>query len=151
MIRKFFTPLFVQTAQRDIRNFRPDMAGYQGLRSNWMKDRLCRMAAVLRERGMSMAEYAEELRTLEGKANSDNPTPALDRIVRDHAATGVKTLSVFVRDCVGGNCFPIDLRVRRQLQKYQLPEDEKLLVRMSLSLGQNPREVARIFYEVESG
>jgi hypothetical protein len=114
-----------------------------------MKDRLCAMGAILRNRGISMQEYVGELRTLERNATTENPTPALDKIVHDHGAIGVKTLSVFVRDCVGGDCFPIDLRVRRQLEKYELPLDERLLVRMSLALGQNPRELARIFYQAE--
>jgi hypothetical protein len=149
MIRKYFGPLFVLAAERKICNFRPDMKGYQGLRSNWMKGRLCRMGALLREQGISMAEYVGELRSLEKKAIAANPTPALDRIVQDHQATGIKTLSVFVRDCVGGNCFPIDLRVRRQLEKYQLPLDEKLLVRICIELRHNPRQLARTFYEAE--
>ena len=54
MIRKFFSPLFVEAAKRDIRNFRPDTPGYASLRSSWMKDRLCTMAAILRRRGCSM-------------------------------------------------------------------------------------------------
>ena len=150
MIRKFFGPLFVEAARRDIRNFRADTPGYAGLRSGWMKGRLCKMAAILRRRGCSMQEYVEELRALERGATPDSPTPALDKIVEDHEATGAKTLSVFVRDCVGGNCFPIDLRVRRQLEKYNLPNNERLLVRMSLALGRNPRELARIFYQAEA-
>lgn len=150
MIRKFFGPLFLRAAKGDIRNFRPEMTGYAGLRSQWMKDRLCMMGEVLRSRGISMAQYVDELRDLERHATPDKPTPALDRIVQDHGATGVKTLSVFVRDCVGGNSFPIDLRVRRQLEKYQLPLNEKTLVRLSLALKRNPRELARLFYEAEA-
>jgi hypothetical protein len=33
MIRKFFGPLFVDAAERDIRNFLPETAGYAGLRA----------------------------------------------------------------------------------------------------------------------
>ena len=40
--------------------------------------------------------------------------PALDEIVRDQAAAGWKTLCVFVRDCVGGNCSRIDSRVSKE-------------------------------------
>jgi hypothetical protein len=149
MIRKKFGPLFVRAANRDVRNFRPIMPEYAGLRSNWMKDRLCKMGEILRKRGMSMQQYVAELRTLERGAKADDPTPALDRIVQDHAATGIKTLSVFVRDCVGGNCFPIDLRVERQLRKYSLSLNERLLVRMCLVMEKNPRELARVFYQVE--
>jgi hypothetical protein len=149
MIRKFFGPLFVKAAKRDIRNFRSDLGGYTGLRSGWMKARLCKMGALLRRNDISMSQYVAELRRLEKKASPDNPTPALDRIVSDHGAMGVKTLSVFVRDCVGGNCFPIDSRVEKQLRKYRLPVDEILLVRMSLAIGKNPRKLARIFYEAD--
>jgi hypothetical protein len=149
MIQHFFEALFVGSAKRDVRNFRDELPGYEGLRSPWMKHRLCTMAAILRSRGISMEQYVDELRALERNASEANPTPALDKIVQDHGATGVKTLSVFVRDCVGGNCFPIDLRVKRQLEKYELPLDERLLVRLSLALGRNPRELARVFYEAE--
>src|SRR5258708_7048248 len=42
-IRKFFPTLFVHNAKRDIRNFTTDTPGYTGLRSEWMKNRLCTM------------------------------------------------------------------------------------------------------------
>lgn len=145
-IRKFFPTLFVDAAKRDVRNFRPGMAEYDGLRSGWMKTRLSKMADILHTDGLTMADYVEKLRTEEAKATSQNPTPALDTIVRDHRATGWKTLSVFVRDCVGGHCFPIDSRVARILDKHGLPHDERVLVSLSLKLGRNPRQVARLFY-----
>jgi hypothetical protein len=75
--------------------------------------------------------------------------PALDAIVADHRATGWKTLSVFVRDCVGGNCFPIDTRVKKELARHGLTLDERnerLLVSLSLAMGRNPRQVNRMFY-----
>jgi hypothetical protein len=68
-------------------------------------------------------------------------------MVLHHAATGWKTLSVFVRDCVGGNCFPIDSRVQKELDRYGLPNDERTLVRLALELDRNPRQVARMFYQ----
>jgi hypothetical protein len=105
------------------------------------------MARILQERDIPMKQYVDELRSLERAASVHNPMPALERIVRDHGATSSKTLSVFVRDCVGGNCFPIDLRVERQLTKYTLPTNERLLVRVCLDLGRNPRHDARLFYE----
>ncbi len=146
-VRRFYPLLFVQAAHRDIRNFEPGMREFEGLRSRRMSARLCRMAEVLRDRGVTMAEYTGELRRVESAASSDNPTPALDAIVRDHRASGWKTLSVFVRDCVGGNCFPIDSRVEKELRHRGLPVDERELVRGALELGRNPREVARMFYE----
>jgi len=76
MIRKFFGPLFVKAAKRDIRTFRSDLGGYSGLRSGWMKTRLCKMGALLRRNGISMGQYVAELRRLEKKASPDNPTPA---------------------------------------------------------------------------
>jgi len=146
-IRKFFGPLFVETAHRDIRNFAEGMAAFTGLRSPWMARRLCRMATVLREKSMTMSDYVAYLRNLDAAATSDDPTPALDTILRDHQAGEGKTLSVFVRDCVGGNCFPIDSRVQKELNLRDLPVDERLLVRLSLAVGRNPRQIARMFYE----
>jgi hypothetical protein len=146
-VRKFYPTLFVGGAQRDIRNFRIDLAGYDGLRASWMEPRLCMMAAVLRERGLTMGQYTDCLRGIEARATPDKPTPALDAIVRDHRATSWKTLSVFVRDCVGGNCFPIDARVEKELKLRRLPVNERLLVRLSLATDNNPRVVARMFYD----
>ena len=145
-IRKFFPLLFVKAARRDIRNFVPNMAEYRGLRSAWMKTRLCRMGEILRMRGISITEYRDRLWAREVKATPDDPMPALDFIIHDHRATGWKTLSVFVRDCVKGNCFPIDTRVEKELRRHDLPIDERMLVRLALVLGRNPRIVARMFY-----
>jgi hypothetical protein len=42
----------------------------------------------------------------------------------------------FVRDCVGGDCFPIDNRVRKELERHRLPsgmDGERLLVSLSLA------------------
>ncbi len=72
--------------------------------------------------------------------------PALDALIRDHRATGWKTLSVFVRDCVGGNSFPIDSRVEKALRRHDLPVDERQLIRLTIAAGRNPRVVARMFY-----
>ena len=146
-IRKFFPSLFINAAQRDIRNFLPSMPEYSGLRSKWMSQRLYKMGEILRNRNLTMYQYSKELARLENTATSDNSMPALDQIISDHKATGWKTLSVFIRDCVGGNCFPIDSRVERELKKHSLPVEERTLVSLSLAAGRNPRRVARMFYE----
>jgi hypothetical protein len=145
-IRKYFPLLFVGGAGRDIRNFVPGMPEFAGLRSQWMWKRLCRMGEILRQRGLSMSEYTASLRALELAATPEDPMPALDAVIRDHRATGWKTLSVFVRDCVGGNCFPIDSRVEKALQRHALPVNERTLVGLSLAIGRNPRKLARLFY-----
>ena len=150
-IRRFFKPLFVRAAQRDIRNFREGMSEYAGLRSTWMARRLWKMGALLRSRGLAMSEYVDWLRRLEQQATPQEPTPALDTIVRDLQATGWKTLSVFVRDCVGGNSFPIDSRVSKELSRWNLPVNERVLVGLSLSINRNPRQTARLFFEAGGG
>ena len=147
MIRKFFPDLFVRRAKRRMQNFCASLGGFAGLRAPWMKTRLCRMGALLRRRGISMGEYVEELQSLDRQATPGNPTPARDKVKADHHAQGFKTLSVFVRDCVRGRCFPIDLRVRKQLHDFGLPEDEGTLVRLSYAIHKNPRKLARMFFE----
>lgn len=146
-IRRFFRPLFVEAARRDVRNFTPGIPQFAGLRWSWMSKRLCKMGAILRERGLSMADYVDQLRQLDAKATPGNPIPAVDAIMRDHDASEGKTLCVFVRDCVLGNCFPIDSRVEKELKKRGLPADERQLVASCLVAGLNPRAVARLFYD----
>jgi hypothetical protein len=107
------------------------------------------MAEILRERDLTMSDYVRHLQDLEKGASPRSPVPALDAMIADHRATGWKTLSVFVRDCVGGDCFPIDSRVRKELAQHGLPHDERderQLVSLSLAAGRNPRQVARMFY-----
>ncbi|MBI3467047.1 MAG: hypothetical protein HY000_28870 [Planctomycetes bacterium] len=145
-IQKFF-PLFVRQVNRDIRNFTPALLAEWRLRQPWMKTRLCRMAEVLLERGQTCGEYVDTLRDLESRATLENPMPAFRQIMRDHRAGEGKTLSVFIRDCVKGNCFPIDSRVASQLERYGLPKDEQGLVGLCLDFGLNPRRIARIFYQ----
>lgn len=144
-IRTFF-PRFVQLTHGDMRAVTQDILRDWKLRSSWMKSRLARMAQILNERQMSMSDYVESLRRLENAATPYNPMPALDAIVADHRATGWKTLSVFIRDCVGGNCFPIDSRVAKELGRQGLPQDERLLVGLSLASDRNPRQIARMFF-----
>ena len=123
------------------------MPEFTGLRSPWMSKRLCRMGEILRTRQITMTEYVANLRTMQEAATSYNPTPALDAIALE-GASAHKTVSVFIRDCVRCNCFSIDSRVSKQLAKYGFPEDERLLVSLSLEIGRNPRQVARMFYEL---
>ena len=145
-IRKYYPALFVEAAGRDMRNFVSDMPQYQGLRSGWMKARLAKMGQILRDRNQIMDEYTDQLRSIEKAATATNPTPALDTIIRDHQATGWKTLSVFVRDCVGGNSFPIDSRVEKELKRWKLPVDERKLISLSLGIDRDPKKLARMFY-----
>lgn len=145
LIRRDF-PRFVQEASRDMKKVSEELVSDWQL-FDWMKRRLCRMADVLNESGQTMNDYASSLREVERRATPENPMPALSRIIRDHRAGEAKTLSVFVRDCVKGNCFPIDSRVAKQLETYVLPRDERQLVGFCLAMGLNPRRTARIFYQ----
>lgn len=144
-IRTVF-PQFVQHTRGDMRAMTPDLVRDWKLRSGWMKTRLSRMAQILTERQISMSDYVDALRRFDNAATPENPMPALDAIVADHRATGWKTLSVFIRDCVGGNCFPIDTRVAKELDRHGLPQDERLLVGLSLAINRNPRQIARMFF-----
>lgn len=141
-----FLPQFVNLASGDMRAVSPEVVRDWKLRSGWMKTRLCRMAQILNERHMTMTDYVGYLRRLESDATPENPMPALDAIIADHRASGWKTLSVFVRDCVGGNSFPIDSRVAKALIRHELPQDERALVGLSLAIGRNPRQIARMFF-----
>jgi hypothetical protein len=90
---------------------------------------------------------SREARGLDAAATSDDPVPALDAMIHDHQATGWKTLSVVVHDCVGGNCFPIDSNVQKELDRHQLPANERRLASLLPAASLNPRQVARVFYQ----
>jgi hypothetical protein len=145
-MRDFF-PRFVTEVGRDIRRFTKAKVDTWDLRHPWMKKRLVRMADVLSQRDQDMATYTNNLRRLEKSATVVDPMPAFDAIARDHRASGKKTLSIFIRDCVLGNSFPIDSRVQRMLDRYGLPTNERRLVSACLALNHNPRNVARLFYD----
>lgn len=147
LIRRCF-PRFVRQAGREIQSLSDEMFVDWGLLA-WMGKRLCRMAEVLKKLGMTMDGYANLLCDLEAMATPEDPMPALDRIMHDDRAGEGKTLSVFVRDCARGNCFPIDTRVAKQLEAFGLPRDESWLVSSCLGMGLNPRRIARIFYQAE--
>lgn len=138
---------FKRLAQGDIRFLTPEVVRKWRLRSPWMRDRLTRMGEILKARGQSMSQYTDGLRQLERTASPDDPMPALDHLSRDHHATGHKTLGIFVRECVLGNCFPIDSRVERLLHRFGLPCNERHLVGACLVLGRNSRDIARMFYD----
>jgi hypothetical protein len=144
-IRQHFSSLFVAKANRDLRNLRAEHFRGLTLRSSWMNQRLCTMGELLRDRGRAMADYVAMLRRLEAATDLRDPTPALDAVILDHRTTNWRTLSLFVRDGVLGNSFPLDWRVKKELERYNLPADERLLVRLSLGCGRNPREVSRLF------
>jgi hypothetical protein len=145
-IRKFF-PVFIQQVARDIRCFTPALVADWGLRQPWMKTRLCRMSDLLRQQRLTMNVYVASLRETESRATPENPMPALARIMRNHRAGEGKTLSVFIRDCVKGNCFPIDSSVAKHLNAFRLPRDERQLVSLCTRQSLNPRRTARIFYQ----
>lgn len=54
-----------------------------------------------------------------------------------------KALDCWLRDRVRVDIFPIDLQVRKVLEKYHLPDDPLRLARLSRSTGYNPRIIAR--------
>jgi hypothetical protein len=139
--------VFELVAKGEIARIDAELLGVLTFRAEWMRSRLARMASVLRRRSPSMSEYTDDLRQLDASATPADPMPALDRLRADHDATSWKTLSLFVRDCVLGSCFPIDSRVEYLLGEFNLPNDERRMVAACLGLGRNPRDVARMFYD----
>lgn len=116
-IRAFF-PRFVGACDAQVARCTLELLAPWKLRSPWMKTRLTKMAGLLRRRAITMADYVRELRAIESGATASSPMPALDRLSSDLDAVQAKTLGLFVRDCVIGNCFPIDSRVQGSLQRF---------------------------------
>jgi hypothetical protein len=152
LVRTCF-PRFVVKANRNMRNVSREMVDSWPLHHPWQADRLCRMAEVLRDCEITMDGYAQRLRNNDLMSNPQDSLPAMRLIKREHAtpkserATGSKTLSVFVRDCVRGRCFPIDSRVEKELKRHDLPCRGEVLVQLCVELNENPRRINRMFYE----
>jgi hypothetical protein len=136
-----------QAAQRfekdfggDIRKITKDNVRALGFPFGWQREWLAKLSNYLRNRGMSFGELV--------KALPEGGLEARDELLKALGVKGKtsKILSVFVRDCLKRDVFPIDTRVQFLLSALVLPEDERALVEISRRAQIKPTVLNRMFY-----
>lgn len=133
-------PRFDQDLGGDIRTITEDNVHNLGFPLSWQREWLVSLSNYLRNQGMSFAELV--------KALPEDGLEARDELLKALRVKGgvSKILSVFVRDCLKRDVFPIDTRVQSLLSALVLPQDERALVRLCQRAGVSPRVLNRVFY-----
>lgn len=133
-------PVFERDFRGDIRNITEDNVRNLGFPLSWQREWLVRLSGYLRNQGKSFGELVDALPEYGLEARDELPK-----------AIGVKgseskILSVFVRDCLRRDAFPIDTRVRSLLSALVLPDDERALVEISRMAQIRPTVPNRMSY-----
>ena len=133
-------PRFEVDFEGDIRKVTEDNVSDLGFPLSWQREWLVSLSNYLRNRGMSFGELVRAL--------PEDGLKARDELLEALGVKGKtsKILSVFVRDCLKGDVFPIDTRVNFLLSALELPQDEHGQVRLCQRAEVNPSVLNRMFY-----
>jgi hypothetical protein len=108
----------------------------------WQRGYAESMTRTLKERSETFDTFCQHVRDKAKRA----PTAALHMLYAAAGAPkGAKVLSLFCRDKLKIECFPIDRHVRRHLQRHSLPVSEPALVRICRKAGVESRLAATAF------
>ena len=115
----------------------------------WQNKTVETLAESLRVMSMTMETFCSKVQWL-----ATNMDPALAKRWFYKSCgnpQGFKTLSLFCRDSLKIEAFPIDRHVSRRLALYNLPVDENALVHLCMQAALNVREVAVSFVQTGDG
>jgi len=118
-------PMFERDFGGDIRRITEGNVRDLGFPLSWQREWLVSLSSYLRNQRKSFEQIV--------KALPEDGLEARDELIKAVGVKGgeSKILSVFVRDCLRRDVFPIDTRVRSLLSALVLPEDERALVEIS--------------------
>lgn len=139
-VRKVFTS---RAYGGDIRNVRTKndcqkMGYYKKLVPyDWLPN----LAKYLRDKDLSFGQFLDTIKQLNGIETRDRFTEILG-IERSRA----KRISVFIRDYLEKNVFPIDSNVEYTLISLGLPNNEDLMVKLCEKAGVDPKLFERRLY-----
>ena len=136
-------PVFLSEYGSDIRNIRlesdckklgfyPKLVPY-----SWLPN----LSKYLSEKALTFSQFLESLETLNGIETRDVFIKTL-KIKSERA----KRISVFIRDFLEKNVFPIDSNVEYVLSSLGLPNDEELMVRLCERATVDPKIFERQLY-----
>lgn len=136
-------PIFVSEYGSDIRNIRTEddcrKLGYYPklVPYGWLPT----LAKYLREEKLSFAQLLEHMKPLNGIKTKNAFTKVLG--IESGKA---KRVSVFIRDFLGKNVFPIDSNVEYVLTSLGLPDNEELMVKLCERVNVDPKRFERQLY-----
>lgn len=99
------------------------------------------LSKYLRDNKMSFNQFLDSIKTLDGIETRDKFIKILG--IEESKA---KRISVFIRDYLEKNVFPIDSNVEYVLASLGLPNNEELLVRICENANVDPKQLERQFY-----
>jgi len=111
-------------------------------RRQWPVNFLKNLVRHLRSRSLTFDEFCDILKA-EG---AESPQHAIVDLMNACDTSSSKIVECFLRDCLKIDCFPIDLRIRRVLQSYHIPDDSRKLVECCRQLNINPRIFNRAIF-----
>ena len=104
-------------------------------------DWLPNLSGYLRQKNLSLSEFLDTIKTLDGIETRNKFIEILDI-----ESSKAKRISVFIRDYLGKNVFPIDSNVEYVLTSLSLPNNEDLLVRLCENAGVDPKHLEKQLY-----
>jgi len=136
-------PIFISEYNSDIRNIRTESdcrkLGYYPklVPYSWLPN----LARYLREKRLSFSQFLEHAKSLNGMETRIAFTEVLK--IKSGKA---KRISVFIRDFLEKNVFPIDSNVEYVLASLGLPDDEELMIRLCERANVDPKSFERQLY-----
>lgn len=100
------------------------------------------LSKYLNERDISFKEFVKEMENKTGIEIRDE----FISILKIHGVKA-KRISVFIRDCLKKNVFPIDSNVDKMLRHLGLPNDEEIMVRLCEEAKIDPKSFEKLLYE----
>lgn len=136
-------PIFISKYGSDIRNIqtKSDCEKMRYYPRLVPYDWLPKLAKYLKKKGKSFSQFLDGLKPLDGIETRDKFTEILE--IKTERA---KRVSVFIRDFLRKNVFPIDSNVEYVLASLGLPNHEELMVRLCERASVDPKRFEKQLY-----
>jgi hypothetical protein len=102
---------------------------------------LTTLSATLREQDISFSDFLQENNNASGIEIRNEILGLIGTDSRE-----VKRISLFIRDFLEKDTFPLDSNVKTMLRNLGLPENEEQLVNLCNDAGIDPKRLERLFY-----
>jgi len=136
-------PKFKSKYQEDIRNVKEDKdcreLGYPKklVPYSWLP----KLSEYLRKENKSFGEFLQDMKDKNGIETRDKL-----KSIMGIKGKEAKRISVFIRDFLKKDVFPIDINVRKMLKSLGLPEYEEMMILLCKNASVDPKKFERLLY-----